>query len=99
MGFIGKDDSGDPIENNYNFTIANSGTALQPNINYFSGDTTATTTVTQALWYCGKCPRRFNDEANYEWHIMWHMLDEMHRDILKLYKPKKNWWGKLKNIE
>ena len=92
MGFIGKDDTGDPT--NYNFT---STTAMTDTYTYANDVSVGGSAVTiPTLFYCGHCPRRFDEEQDYEFHIMWHMLD----DIIMTLKPKqKPWWGELKDIE
>ncbi len=91
MGFIGKDDTGDPT--NYDFVTSSSSTA--GNIDYTGSSITTAFTI-PSLFYCSHCPRRFSEEQDYEFHIMWHMLD----DIIMTLKPKeKPWWGTLKDIE
>lgn len=91
MGFIGKDDTGDPT--NYDFVTA--GTSTTGNVD-LSADSVTTAFTIPSLFYCGHCPRRFNEEQDYEFHIMWHMLDDCVRALTPKKKP---WFSRLRDLE
>ena len=109
MGFIGRDDTGDPTNYDFGITAANTGTNFT-----FQNDTSiaGSALTIPTLFYCGHCPRRFSTEQDYDFHIIWHMLDtiitEFRASRKKIHSPhlpklpipkKRNWWGKLKDIE
>lgn len=93
MGFIGTDDKDDPT--NYDFVT--SSTSSTGNVD-FTGSTVTSTFTVPSLFYCGHCPRRFKEEHDYEFHIIWHMMDDLIREWRDTVKPKP-WWGKLEDIE
>ena len=95
MGFIGKDDSGDPNYYDTTASISNSGTYQ------FTNETPATgaSITIPMIFNCGHCPRRFAAEQDYEFHIMWHMMETIITEVRMLKPMKKKWWGKLKDIE
>jgi len=100
MGFIGKDDTGDPT--NYDFVTATTSTA--GNVDLTTSDTLTSNFTIPSLFYCAHCPRRFEEEQDYEFHIIWHMLDDIIRTLKnplpKLPIPKKKpWFSKLRDIE
>jgi len=96
MGFIGRDDSGDPVDTTWANTLTTADTSYS-----FAADTATGASITiPMMHYCGHCPRRFSEEQDYEFHIMWHMLDTIITEFRASQKPKKKkWWGKLKDIE